>query len=314
MKSVRVLALVALALANFASTSKADRGGGGGGVPRSSPEQIRKAIERVHQTMDILPYYTASGVYQADLNREELQPFSKDKRTKEILEEMSGRLDRSGSKERAYEVAIMKSKFMPFYEGPCKGEFNEDKDASVPKLIYPTTICFSVPMLSRFPAEYLYQEILALAQHEIAHEMGYLEPDADRVQTFFRKAFSVLTLQNGLVNLLKSEIKSLPLHIKFAANNIFEPSWQKMSNSSPCLDIQVIRERINMITTVLGGKYQSGKLVNNQGEAQKLAAQMDSEVQMVIYKCDQKKAGGPELRGSLLSLSAEADLLLSITK
>lgn len=155
-----------------------DSSGGGDTIIRSSTdEQVLTAIEQVKAR---LPMEFDKSVYE-DL------PKIKSRRLQNVLMGMvsGGQPGTYGMQDTEVSALIKNVKFHIEENGPCRHD-GEDSDAST-VFKKGAEICFSLPRLKQIPPEALYPQIMALTAHEMTHQFGFGEEEAQEVQNYFLK-------------------------------------------------------------------------------------------------------------------------------
>lgn len=144
--------------------------GGGGGNPESS------------SATDVQSFASASSSYlysylnNIRIDLEKGDTDIEDPKLRKIFRRIFAKVDLKKLENR--------QAFVFKLDGPCKLEKNINKAASSVVGDPNTPICLSVPELQRIPRHQLDTQVFGLLGHEIAHQAGYGEEEAEMVQKF----------------------------------------------------------------------------------------------------------------------------------
>jgi hypothetical protein len=100
----------------------------------------------------------------------------------------------------------------------CPSDTDDDHDASTPHR-RKAPICFSTPLLQRFPAWTLPAELVALAAHEHAHHFGYGEAEARAVQHYVFSAYGLLQVHRLADQFFNMDTDNYRSRIKLSGGN-----------------------------------------------------------------------------------------------
>lgn len=176
-KTLVTLSLLTLPVSGFSSESLGGHdSGGGNAVSLSSPQQVKRMIHAAWS-------FAGTNILNARHNPRGAQ-FAP--RSVELLREMSSAFGDLQS----VSLDVRES-------GACVGANGEESDASTLIGRFPSPICVSVPRLTRIAPASLYSELIALLTHELSHQFGANEAEAQALQNEMLREFPRFDLFNG---------------------------------------------------------------------------------------------------------------------
>jgi hypothetical protein len=160
LKRFSPLAVTILLSLNSLTANAGAGGTGGGDAPVSSPEQVKKAITVLKPKL--AEWLKVNQVRFLDMTSE--GAISK------LYRNFYG--STSMSKDAVSIRSINASKIISKEGGPCIDLKGNEKEAAVQEKLEPgSPICFSVAKLQRIPPDQLERQIVALAAHELTHQI-----------------------------------------------------------------------------------------------------------------------------------------------